>query len=186
VGLLAFFNGYNYKLLLALFAVYVMQLDEYFAWTYLDNPQMNERISKIISATVFIQPFAMTYLISNPEIRNLYLALLVIYSCVAFWIWAKTDAKFYRTTVAENGHLSWKWMPKYENLIPIYLLFFTAFLAEKEYFIFSVIFVSFLFSLYSYNTSKTFSSMWCWSANIVSAFILFKILFYDNIPRRFK
>jgi hypothetical protein len=146
---------------------------------------MNQLFSRVLGANIFIQPFALTYLISNPAIRNIYIGMLAIYSLCALFTFTSMNPKMKNITVADNGHLVWHWLVDYEWLFPIYLFFYSALLVEKMYVMFALIVITFIFSFYSYNSEKTFGSMWCWTSNIIAVYIVLKILFYDNIPCKF-
>jgi hypothetical protein len=183
--ILAYINGYNPRLLIVYFFFASVQLDEFFLWKYLKNNDMNQLFSRVLGANIFIQPFALTYLISNPTTRNIYIGMLAIYSFCALFTFTSMNPKMENITVADNGHLAWHWLVDYEWLFPIYLFFYSALLVEKMYVMFALIVITFIFSFYSYNNEKTFGSMWCWTSNIIAVYIVLKILFYDNIPCKF-
>jgi hypothetical protein len=183
--LLAYYNGYNIKLLLAFFSFVLIQLMEYFIWTYLHDATLNGIFSKITSFILAIQPLFLTMYISNHKIQRIYLCIYFIYAFICACLSVLPSNINYTTTVAKNGHLSWNWMKDYIFLTSLYLFFFTAFILEKNYDLFIFCVLTFLFSLYNYFKHNTFGSMWCWSANIISIYILLKILFYDNVPCKY-
>jgi hypothetical protein len=85
------------------------------------------------------------------------------------------------TTVAKNEHLQWHWMSDFIGFWPLYFFFFSVFLVEKMYYVFLLALATFAISVFSQLKEHTFGSVWCWSANILSLYLVLKILFYDNV-----
>lgn len=184
---LAYYNGYNPLLLVALFSYFAVQLNEYFIWIYLENKRLNYLFSMVTRFLILIQPLLTCLIIRQIAIRSIYLFIYFIYVLIAFIIFISSPSNKsadpysieYSTEVGYQGHLVWNWIEHYQILFPFYLFFMTALLIEKYYIIFIITFLTLIYSIYRYNHVKTFSSFWCWSANIISLYLIVRILFVD-------
>lgn len=178
VFVFAYLSGFEPKLLFLYFWFILMQLIEFFLWKNINNKWWNHFFSLIAFGVLLIHPLALTVIISNSFIRNCFLCLYVIFLSLIIYIHnIENDNIKYSVSVAKNGHLSWNWTNHYIFAYLIYLLFFIALLFEKEYIAFIIIFLTYLYSFISYYHEGTFSSIWCWSANILGLFIIYKVIF---------
>ena len=156
-----------------------VQLLEYFLWTYLKNPGMNALLSKIGLGLVTVQPlFSILQLNSTAYLKP----MLLLYSLfAAFSAYIGLNPKQFgiefSTTVASNGHLLWKWVPDNKLylvsyilllLTPLYLLGYSVNLIGSI--------LALVATLYTYYTSGTWGSMWCWIAALFSFHILAKTI----------
>jgi hypothetical protein len=178
---LAYYNGYNPYLLVALFSYFLVQLNEYFIWIYLGNRRINYMLSFVTRFLILIQPFFSCLIIQNLVIRSCYFAMYAVYLMVAFFIFVDSSPQLYSiknsNEVGYQGHLVWNWIEDYRVLFPFYVFFITALLVEKYYVIFIITFLTLIYSIYKFNHVRTFSSFWCWSANIISIYLIIRIVF---------
>jgi hypothetical protein len=174
----AYLFGFDPKLLFLYFWFFSMQLVEFFLWRNIDDIYWNRVFSLVAFSILAVQPFAMTLIVSNPVIRMWFLGLYAIYVSLLIYIhFSKRDEINYSVSVAKNGHLSWNWVSNYVNAYYIYLFFFAVLILEKEYIAFVVILITHLYSFINYYQDKTFSSMWCWTANVIGVLIIMRIFY---------
>jgi len=164
-----------YSLNLIPFSVYILfqtfitiQLIEYFLWTYLDT-EWNSFFSKIGFLLIMILPLSTILFSKIPYILELYL-------CFVFYLF--TYPINFHTSIAKNKHLSWDWL---RFPIPILLLWTAFFLLPcfdsiNILSVFTV--VTFFVTLFTYYSTNTFGSMWCWIANINSLYLYSLLLRY--------
>ena len=179
VIILAYIHNYSTKSLLLFLSIILIQLDEFFLWTYLDNKTLNMYFSIIGLAIISIQPLAAIMILSKSHNRDvlLFLYLIFILSCIYFVLQQDWE-KFFTTSVANNKHLYWHWLPESIFFLLMYLFLLTApfYLSKIHYgFIFAV--TTLLISIYYYFTEHTFGSMWCWFTNAYAFYLLTKIIF---------
>jgi hypothetical protein len=180
--LLAYFNKmYDVPSLLFLFSIAVMQLDEYFLWTFLNKPQENEFFSYCAGAVLLLQPLAAIHLLRDAKMYWNYFVPLYLLTLV--FVALNFSSKNMKT-VKVNGHLSWKFLNTntfYENVfIILYLiLIFLPLIIEKMYFPILLGFITFLVAYVMYAKEGTFGSMWCWSINIFAVYIIARLLFLE-------
>jgi hypothetical protein len=125
-----------------------------------------------------VHPFAFALVVSNPVLRAWFLGLYVIYVGLLMYIhFSKKDEIDYSVSVANNGHLSWKWVKDYVKAYYIYHFFFVVLILEKEYIAFIILFITHFYSFINYYQEKTFSSMWCWSANVTGILIILRVVY---------
>jgi hypothetical protein len=178
VFIFAYAFGFEPKLLFLYFWFIVMQLVEYFLWKNLYDDYWNRIFSILAFSILAIHPFAFTLIVSNPVLRGWFMGLYIIYlGFLIYTHFSKMGEIDYSVSVAENGHLSWNWVTTYEVFYYLYIFFFIVLIIEKEYIAFIVIFIAHFYSFFTYYQYHTFSSLWCWSANIVGVFIVLRVLY---------
>ena len=167
-----------------------MQLIEFFLWRNLKNePQENNLVTRmewnhLISFMAFlllaIHPFAFCLIITDSVIQEWFFGLYIIFLFLTLYI-HETEKVDYSASIAKNGHLTWNWTNNYAITYYIYLIFFFVLLIEKYYATFIIIFATFIYSAVSYYYEGTFSSIWCWMANIIGIFIILRVFcdFYN-------
>ncbi len=150
----------------------LMQLLEYFAWTYLDNKKVIYYLSIIGAFLIFLQLFLMSYTIQNPAYRKHMLTLLFVFM-VCYFIFIFPTTKF-NMKKGVNGHLEWEWLDWPIIFIMGVLFFYIAPLLLDKY-ILSVIFiiVTVCYSLYNYHQYNTWGSMWCYFSNALWFYFVF-------------
>jgi len=82
----------------------------------------------------------------------------------------------FSSTKAENGHLAWHWLDFPMWVIIGWVIFLLArFIIEKAYIMFAII-LSFVIICYVlYHKTLTWGSMWCWAANLVALYFVYKV-----------
>jgi hypothetical protein len=155
-----------------------MQLIEYFLWTFLKNKVWNRFFSIVGFIFIFLLSFFSIYASQN-KYTNYILALYIIF---CFYVLYFIPIHFY-TSVAPNKHLSWEWLRLPLPIIFIWTCFFMYSTLHSLYNgnykdLKIILFTAFiyLFSFYSYYSSNTFGSMWCWIAN-ANAIYFYYLLF---------
>jgi hypothetical protein len=153
----------------------LIQLLEYFTWTYINDKTKIYYLSIIGLLLIFLQMFLMCYYIKNKKLQGGLFIGLIIY-VIAFIIFVLPKTKFNMKKVA-NGYLEWEWF----KLPPIFLLGILLFYIIPILFsgnyagvIFSL--VTILISLYYYYKYNTWGTLWGYFSNIIwSFFILFSL-----------
>ena len=172
-ALLTVINIYGYLFYLSFVS---MQLVEYFAWGNLNDKKMNRFLSQIGLFLIVIQPILFTlshYVIEN-QIKTVLIAsyFMFILFCVLYF---PID---FSMNKAKNGHLAWNWL-NYPTIINFIWLFFVlgVILYQKRYFVFSAHLILVLAIYYTYYKTNTWGSLWCWIANLVAVYLIFKVFF---------
>jgi hypothetical protein len=52
----------------------------------------------------------------------------------------------------------------------------------KKYILFTIHLIFFLTIYYTYYKTKTWGSLWCWIANLISGFLIIRTFFSSSIP----
>jgi hypothetical protein len=172
----AYFNNvvkfYEYLHLLSFISI---QLLEYFAWSNLNNKKMINFLSKIGLLLIIIQPILinLAYNIDN-KIKTLIISLYLVFIvfCVLYF---PID---FSMNKAKNGHLAWNWLNFPTIINFIYFSFVLGvILYQKRYFVFSAHLILVLSIYYTYYKTNTWGSLWCWIANLVALYLIFKVFF---------
>jgi hypothetical protein len=151
-----------------------IQLLEYFTWRNLNDKKTNRFLSQIGLFLIFIQ-IPLFVLSSNKvenKVKTLTISIYLMFSlfCICYF---NID---YSMEKASNGHLTWNWLNFPNAIIFIWLSFiFGLFLYQKKYLIFSIYLIIVLSIYYTYHTSKTWGSLWCWVANILSLKLIIQV-----------
>ena len=155
-----------------------IQLIEFFLWRNLKNKELNAFFSKIGALLLLFQPVASLMTLKNISLRT---NMLIAY-CIPFFSYFiyKLNTTEFKTVVAENGHLKWEW-GHFEGSKFIVLFFWLFFLffslfVNKKYLGLGYVIVLLLLTLYSYHSSGTFGSLWCWSANTLMIYYAIQLL----------
>lgn len=181
IFILAYFNGFEPKLLFLYFFFILMQLIEFFLWKNINDKWWNHFFSLIAFILLIIHPLGFTLIISNTFVRKWFFVLYVVFLSLILYTHIVENKNIkYSVSVAKNGHLSWNWTKYYIFAYQIYLFFFIALLFEKEYIAFIIIFITYLYSFFNYYHEGTFTSIWCWSANIIGLLIIVRVLLYKR------
>lgn len=163
-------------ILFSYLSFFLIQLIEYFLWKNLNNKKWNEFFSLMAFMLLLIHPMMLTLIITNPETRQYFLYIYLIFLSLMLYMYTTNSKHIYSVSVAKNGHLIWNWTKYYNYVFYLYFVFFFALIIEKEYIVFIVILLTFMYSLYSYYSYNTFTSMWCWTANIIGIYIIIRII----------
>ena len=157
-----------------------VQLVEYFLWKNLNNQSMNKLFTRILQILIIIQLPILFLMIEDNTIKYWGLFFFVLYLIVGK-IYCIYNPTKYHTSIGKNGHLSWDWI-KYDTPISKLLIFiWLAFYVFAALFINNIeltimILLSLFITLLFYYKDKTFTSIWCWSSNILLIYFIVKIL----------
>ncbi len=147
-----------------------MQLVEYFAWKNLDDTRIPSIFGLLL---IFLQIVLIIYNYYKGPYQNL---LYVLWFAITATVLATTQIKF-AMHKAPNGHLAWDWLDSIPKMYwLIFILFYLGIGIDYKY---NLVFLSFLaavsFSWYTYSSSGTFGSMWCWIANAFALVWIFRV-----------
>lgn len=151
-----------------------MQLLEYFTWENLHDKKTNRFLSQIGLFLIFIQiPF---FILScrNVEysLKRMLIVLYLIFMlfCVFYF---PIDFSMNR---APNGHLAWNWLDFPTVICFLWFSFIPGlFLYQKQYANLTVGTTVFLAIYYTYYTTNTWGSLWCWIANILAFKLILQV-----------
>lgn len=167
--------------LLIIHSFIVMQLIEFFLWIYLKNDNMNTFFSILGFAAVLSQPLFTLFSIENFTYKSSVIGLYLLFILYVVF----TQNIEYKTVVAKNKHLLWKWLDLPFQLVIIWMFFlcfkyfyylFTYKYTKNIRDLYTLLFIliTFIFSYVSFSRSKTWGSMWCWFSSIISFYFLYK------------
>jgi len=172
----AYFNNVIHIFsLLYLLSFISIQLMEYFAWKYLNNPKMNTFLSQIGLFLIFIQiPF---FILSQDRVRYKVKQILIgLYLAFALF----TVSYFpidYSMHKASNGHLAWNWLNFPTSILITWVSFILGLFLYQEKYIKFVIYTIIIFAIYyTYYKTNTWGSLWCWIANLLSLKFILQVL----------
>lgn len=169
------------------FSITLMQLIEYFVWTYYDNKTVNYWASVTASSLLWIQPIASIATVGNVGLRNTMFLSYGLLSLVGQYI--EDGKRDYSMTRAPNGHLSWNWMSsttdknnwKLYASLAVYMMFlFVPIFINKQYDLIVLAIGTLSLSLFSYWRNNTWGSMWCWIVNAIVLLIVGKQMIRIN------
>lgn len=178
------YNGYPFTQLLFYLTVTLMQLIEFFIWTYYDNKMLNSLFTLLGALLIGIQPLASLSMLYKTH-KSLMIYMMLFYVIVIVSNVKKLSLKDYYSYRGDNGHLIWSWTKKDRlnklSLVVylICLLFAPLLLGYYELFSFGVI--TLIISLYTFYKYDTWGSMWCWIVNFAIVYILVKQLFIEGL-----
>lgn len=179
---LAVFNNVLSIPLAAYYLSFVsMQLVEYFLWKNIDKIEYNTLWSKIALVVIILQPI-MTILCIGYSDPIMWL-MLTLY--LLFILYVATVVKPFHTIDfsserAENGHLRWNWLkfPLWVLVIWVGFVFFENIYHHRWLDAFwKICVVAIIY--YTYIQSGTWGSMWCWIANAIAIYLLWRIFSKD-------
>lgn len=177
---IAYSNGLSLPSTLFATTITSMQLVEYIVWTYYGNPTVNFIASLSASFLLWLQPIAsiLTLPTQSQEVPILIYTLLSV-GLLSFE--KKTLREKYTMVRAKNAHLSWGFLSHsvetYLQLSVYFLFLLTPLLLNNELYLLALVSGTLGVSLYTFYTSNTWGSMWCWIVNyIVVAICLRQVL----------
>ena len=153
-----------------------IQLVEYFAWNNLNNKKINKIISYITLLILMIQVPLLA--IAYNKNKNVNYIIILIFTIFIIAIpFRNNDISIIKST---NGHLQWNFTKRAGLITTVYLsIIFGVLLYNKQYVLLTILFATCLFSMYSYYKSNTWTSIWCWTANILSIYLVVKVFYKD-------
>lgn len=163
---IAYLKGLSIPLTVFGLTVTSMQLVEYFAWSYYENPTVNFYASVAGAFLIGVQPIA-SMLALPSSIRLSFIGAYLLF-CLVLTILNRQPVE-YTMKRAENGHLSWGFLQKdLPTLVYTlgYLFFmFVPIYVTQNYGFLALVMGTLGLSLYTYLESNTWGSMWCWIVN---------------------
>jgi len=181
------FNGYPLVELGFYFTVILIQLYEYFIWTYYNNPVINTIATICLMITIALQPIISSLLLSDKN-YNLMLISIFIYICII--LLTNKNIKLLKDNISDinsltkefysyrgkDGHLVWNWTKNNNNFtFIIYLIFLI--IPIYIYGLYDLLIIGGIFlaiTVYKYNKYDTLGSMWCWFVNLWSIYLIMK------------
>jgi hypothetical protein len=180
----SYFNGYPFTELLFYSSVTLMQLIEFFIWTYYDNQRLNSLFTILGALLIGIQPIASLSMLYKTH-KKLMIYMMLFYVIMIISNVKKFSLKDYYSYRGDNGHLVWSWTKKDRlNKLSLAVYFICLLLAPLilgYYDLFSFGVITLIISLYTFYKYDTWGSMWCWIVNIWIIYILVKQVFIEGM-----
>ena len=154
-----------------------MQLLEYFTWKNIDNASMIRLLSHVGTLIILSQvPLAIN---RDSTLRNKSLWYLA-FACVTLAMFATTKVK-YSMHRAPNGHLAWDWLSSWPKwYMAFWALCCIAVLVHmKRYGTCAFFMCTLVLSYYTYSSSGTWGSMWCWVSNFLALWWIAQVFYKD-------
>jgi hypothetical protein len=150
------------------FAFIIIQLVEYFMWTYIDDKKRLQFFGLISFLVILFQPIIILLFTKYVWIIPYYISLHLLWFCFCSLF---TNTKFNFTPyVAKNKHLSWNWSDNQIYIFGFFTIYLIFWLGTIYYnaktFVFILAILTLLYSIYNYSKYNTVSSMWCWIVNL--------------------
>ena len=179
-SLFSYYNGVSNILSVIFYQSFIiMQLIEYFIWT---KAFSNKLLSQIGFFVIMCQPILNIIKIEeSPQLIPYILAAYIIFIVILYTIIVPLNTVNFSTVPSKNGHLSWKWLDLNIYIIFIWYAFLSIrWIIDRMYMVLTIITALLIITLVLYKDTNTFGSMWCWTANIISFYLIFEV-FYKNI-----
>jgi hypothetical protein len=179
-SLFSYYNGISNIYLFIFYQSFIsMQLIEYFIWT---KAFSNKLLSQIGLFLIICQPiFSIINIKTLPNTIPYILAAYIIFIVILYTFIVPLNTVIFSTVPSKNGHLSWKWLDLNIYIIFIWYAFLSIrWIIDKMYLVLTIITALLIITLVLYKDTNTFGSMWCWTANIISLYLIFEV-FYKNI-----
>lgn len=166
-------------------SVITIQALEAGLWTYLQDPVANHWLTIGITITLAVQPlFSMG--MNYREYPMLTVAVCIGYLLFGVYRFSSDwnpNAPFvdgWKSYPGKNGHLVWN-PTSYQRLDPwllgsYLLLLFGGLLLYQEWATFVITAITFVYSVYAFGRYDTWGSMWCWTGNMISLYIIVRTL----------
>jgi hypothetical protein len=179
-SLFSYYNGFGNILSVIFYqSIIIMQLIEYFVWT---KAFSNKLLSQIGLFVIMCQPiFNIIKIEQSPQVIHYILAAYIIFIVILYTFIVPLNTVIFSTVPSKNGHLSWKWLDLNIYIIFIWYAFLSIrWIIDRMYLVLTIITALLIITLVLYKDTNTFGSMWCWTANIISLYLIFEV-FYKNI-----
>ena len=169
---LATLNGVSAPLFSLFYISYItMQLVEYFAWKNLTKPDVIRVLSIWGLALVLIQPLILLIASGAPWFYLIAYGVFAAY--FAYYVVANLR---FDMTRAENGHLAWHWLAVPGWMMAVWLVFAViACLYARAYIWVALAVISAGAIYYTYATTHTWGSLWCWIVNVFALYLLYAV-----------
>lgn len=175
----AYYNGATDLLGFLLFQSFIiMQLIEYFIWS---KTFSNSLLSQIALFAILCQPVLNILKIQKmPKLIPYLLVAYFIFIIIVYTIITPLNTLDFSSVPSKNGHLAWKWFSWNIYIIVIWFAFLSArWVIDEMYLILVFVSIALIISIILYKETKTWGSMWCWIANIISFYIIAMVFYKD-------
>ena len=175
----AYYNGTTDLLGFLLFQSFIiMQLIEYFIWS---KTFSNRLLSQIALFFILCQPVLNILKIQKmPELIPYLLVAYFIFIIIVYTIITPLNTLEFSSVPSKNGHLAWKWFSWNIYIIVIWFAFLSVrWIIDKMYIILAFVTTALIISIILYKETRTWGSMWCWIANIISFYIIVMVFYKD-------
>ena len=175
----AYYNGTTDLLGFLLFQSFIiMQLIEYFIWS---KTFSNRLLSQIALFAILCQPVLNILKIQKmPKLIPYLLVAYFIFIIIVYTIITPLNTLEFSSVPSKNGHLAWKWFTWNIYIIVIWFAFLSArWVIDEMYLILVFVSIALIISIILYKETKTWGSMWCWIANIISFYIIAMVFYKD-------
>jgi hypothetical protein len=178
-SLFSYYNGFDNILSVIFYQSFIIiQLIEYFIWT---KTFSNKLLSQIGLFIIICQPILNIIKIEQlPEVIPYILIAYIIFIVILYTHVLPLNTVNFSTLPSKNGHLSWKWLNWNIYIIFIWYAFLSIrWIIDKMYPVLTIISTLLIITLILYKDTNTFGSLWCWTINIISFYLIFQVFYKD-------
>jgi hypothetical protein len=178
-SLFSYYNGFDNILSVIFYQSFIIiQLIEYFIWT---KTFSNKLLSQIGLFIIICQPILNIIKIEQlPEVIPYILIAYIIFIVILYTHVVPLNTVNFSTLPSKNGHLSWKWLNWNIYIIFIWYAFLSIrWIIDKMYPVLTIISTLLIITLILYKDTNTFGSLWCWTINIISFYLIFQVFYKD-------
>jgi hypothetical protein len=178
-SLFSYYNGFDNILSVIFYQSFIIiQLIEYFIWT---KTFSNKLLSQIGLFIIICQPILNIIKIEQlPEVIPYILIAYIIFIVILYTHVVPLNTVNFSTVPSKNGHLSWKWLNWNIYIIFIWYAFLSIrWIIDKMYPVLTIISTLLIITLILYKDTNTFGSLWCWTINIISFYLIFEVFYKD-------
>jgi hypothetical protein len=178
-SLFSYYNGFGNILSVIFYQSFIIiQLIEYFIWT---KTFSNKLLSQIGLFVIICQPILNIIKIEQlPEVIPYILIAYIIFIVILYTHVVPLNTVNFSTLPSKNGHLSWKWLNWNIYIIFIWYAFLSIrWIIDKMYPVLTIISTLLIITLILYKDTNTFGSLWCWTINIISFYLIFEVFYKD-------
>jgi hypothetical protein len=178
-SLFSYYNGFGNILSVIFYQSFIIiQLIEYFIWT---KTFSNKLLSQIGLFIIICQPILNIIKIEQlPEVIPYILIAYIIFIIILYTHVVPLNNVNFSTLPSKNGHLSWKWLNWNIYIIFIWYAFLSIrWIIDKMYPLLTIISTLLIITLILYKDTNTFGSLWCWTINIISFYLIFEVFYKD-------
>jgi hypothetical protein len=138
-------------------------------------------LSRIGLFVIICQPILNIIKIEQlPEVIPYILIAYIIFIVILYTFIVPLNTVNFSTLPSKNGHLSWKWLNWNIYIIFIWYAFLSIrWIIDKMYPVLTIISTLLIITLILYKDTNTFGSLWCWTINIISFYLIFEVFYKD-------
>jgi len=159
-------------------SILIIQLIEYFIWS---KTFSNRLLSQIALFVILCQPILNIIKIERqPELVPYLLAGYLLFIIIVYTTLRPLNTIDFSSVPSKNGHLAWNWFDWNIYMIIIWYIFMSSrWIIDNMYFTLVVITIFLIVSIILFKETKTWGSMWCWLANVVSFYLILRVFYND-------